>query len=225
MDKKNTLLAKPTISLLQFLACIYLLLIPAMFIFKDTGYVVAKAIHWNIFLAATPLILCLPVVHFTSRGEKKAISVIFSILWLFCYPNAPYMLTDFIHLNTYTYGYGYNDAPKLIPWLWLLYLTASIAIGCLLGFISLYLMQGIVTKRYGSTKGWLFCGAVSLLSGIGIYIGRFIRFNTWDVFTRPLAIIFEIFSRINLHTLAFCLMFAVMAFVAYFLFHLCFAKK
>jgi len=57
--------------------------------------------------------------------------------------------------------------------------------GLVLGFVSLYLMQSVVTRMLGRTASWLFIGAVAALSGFGIYVGRFMRFNSWDILFKP----------------------------------------
>jgi uncharacterized membrane protein len=57
--------------------------------------------------------------------------------------------------------------------------------GLVLGFVSLYLMQTVVAQMVGRATSWLFVAGVAVLSGFGIYLGRFLRFNSWDVLFRP----------------------------------------
>ncbi|HXE42438.1 MAG TPA: DUF1361 domain-containing protein, partial [Candidatus Baltobacteraceae bacterium] len=57
--------------------------------------------------------------------------------------------------------------------------------GLVLGFISLYVMQSIVAQKFGHIASWLFIVGIAGLSGIGIFIGRFLRLNSWDILLRP----------------------------------------
>jgi uncharacterized membrane protein len=63
----------------------------------------------------------------------------------------------------------------------------------LVGFVSLYVMQTLVARRYGWVIGWVFAIVVSGLVGLGVYIGRFLRWNTWDVLVNPLGIASDMF--------------------------------
>ena len=81
-----------------------------------------------------------------------------------------------IHLTTRFYPHFWVDLTLIL----LCALT-----GLVLGFVSLYLMQSVVERMFGRPASWLFIAAVAALSGFGIYLGRFLRFNSWDVLFRP----------------------------------------
>ena len=57
--------------------------------------------------------------------------------------------------------------------------------GLLLGMVSLFLMQEIVRREFGRWVGWAFVAAVAGLSAAGVYMGRFLRWNSWDFFSNP----------------------------------------
>jgi uncharacterized membrane protein len=57
--------------------------------------------------------------------------------------------------------------------------------GLMLGFLSLYILQPVVAARRGHATGWLFIAGIAGLSGIGVFLGRFLRLNSWDVLLRP----------------------------------------
>jgi uncharacterized membrane protein len=61
--------------------------------------------------------------------------------------------------------------------------------GLLLGVVSLYLMQQIVKNIFGKFVGWVFVFTVSVLSSIGVYLGRFLRFNSWDIWQNPIEVL------------------------------------
>jgi len=148
---------------------------------------------WNLFLALVPLCLSsfLQVANQQNLGLKTII--LLGFVWLLFFPNAPYMLTDFIHLS-----YGSKN------YLWLDILTISwFSITALLaGIISLNDMVKILQTKFSTKNVSFFLFVISILSGFGIYLGRYLRFNSWDVISKPQIIVFEIVDRIihpNLH--------------------------
>ncbi|HVV01219.1 MAG TPA: DUF1361 domain-containing protein, partial [Verrucomicrobiae bacterium] len=112
-------------------------------------------------------------------GQKQRKNVGFGCLslgWLLFFPNAPYIFTDLIHLTTRYYRNFWVDLMVILP---------CALTGLVLGFLSLYLMQAIVNRVAGRAVGWLFTAGMAALSGVGVYLGRFYRFNSWDVLVRP----------------------------------------
>src|SRR5882762_11516266 len=131
---------------------------------------------WNLFLAWLPLVFALFAAdHFRLSGRNWRF-IVAAAAWLLFFPNAPYFFTDVIHLNR-----GY------FPHFWIdMVLILSCALtGLVLGFLSLYLMHSLVRRIIGPWRSWLFIAAVTGLSGIGICLGRFLRFNSWDVVIKP----------------------------------------
>jgi uncharacterized membrane protein len=98
--------------------------------------------------------------------------------WLVFFPNAPYILTDLQHLG--------NPKPDVPLWFDMLLIIWFAWTGLLLGLVSLFLMHGIVIREFGRVTGWGFVLAVGVLSSLGVYIGRFLRWNSWDLFLQPL---------------------------------------
>jgi len=116
-----------------------------------------------------------------------------------------------VHLTTYFYK-GF--------WVDLMLILLCALTGLVLGFVSLFLMQGVVRRLFGRTTSWLFIGAVASLSGFGIYLGRFLRFNSWDVICKPLALSHGIARwaadpLAHSTSYAFPALFAVFLFIAY----------
>ena len=132
---------------------------------------------WNLFLAWLPLLFALLVRELYQSGDRR--KWLFASLagaWLLFFPNAPYIFTDFIHLLHRPFQHFWVDLTLIL----LCALT-----GLVLGFVSLYLMQSVVTRMLGRALSWLFIAGVAGLSGFGIYLGRFLRFNSWDVILQP----------------------------------------
>jgi uncharacterized membrane protein len=92
--------------------------------------------------------------------------------------------------------------------------------GLVLGFVSLYLMQSIVSRIFGQLASWFFIAGVAALSSFGIYLGRFLRFNSWDVLFKPVALYHGIghWTTAPLATsnpTGFLFLFAAFLFIAY----------
>ncbi|MBI2332103.1 MAG: DUF1361 domain-containing protein [Chloroflexi bacterium] len=133
---------------------------------------------WNLFLAWLPLVMSYMASSFASKRRFVALTVpIAAVLWLLFFPNAPYILTDLFHLR---------HARENIPvWFDTLLINWFAWTGVLLGVFSLFMMHDIVRKAFGRITGWLFVIIVGTLCGVGIYIGRFLRWNSWDIILHP----------------------------------------
>jgi uncharacterized membrane protein len=130
---------------------------------------------WNLILAWVPFALAL-VVYDSMRRGLRVVAAAFGVLWMVFFPNAPYLLTDFIHLKTSTSAPLWYDALMLSAFAWT---------GLLLGFASLYLIQIVLRRAVGPALTWAFVVVALALASFGVYIGRFIRFNSWDALLRP----------------------------------------
>ncbi len=134
---------------------------------------------WNLFLAWIPFIIS----YFTYivRLNRKQIYFVIPMAalgWLIFFPNAPYILTDFQHLARVQW----QDLPVWYDVMMLIWFAFT---GLLLGIVSLFLMQEIVRREFGRWVGWGFVAVVAGLTSVGVYAGRFLRFNSWDIFSNP----------------------------------------
>ncbi|HLB24266.1 MAG TPA: DUF1361 domain-containing protein [Dehalococcoidia bacterium] len=132
----------------------------------------------NLALAWLPLlfaILCHQLSE-TTTPLRRTLAVASGALWLLFLPNAPYVLTDLQH---------YQDSPLIAGWYDGLMLGAFVATGMLLGLFSLYLMHGVLAKQAGATASWIVMLAAMPLCGFGIYVGRVLRWNSWDAIVAP----------------------------------------
>lgn len=157
-----------------------------------TGRMTFLFLIWNLFLAVIPF--ALSTMLGTARGPLKArVLIPVGAAWLLFFPNAPYILTDLFHL----------DARPGVPLWYDLALILSCAWnGLMLAYASLSDMQRLVQLRLGFWAGWVFATVALLLSSFGIYLGRYLRFNSWDVLANPLTLFFDIVNRI-LHPFSF----------------------
>lgn len=157
-----------------------------------TGHVVFLFLIWNLFLAVIPF--AISTMLGTAKGSLQARMLVpVGAVWLLFFPNAPYILTDLFHLDT---------RPGVPLWYDLALILSCAWNGLMLAYASLSDMQRLVQQRLGTAAGWAFATLALLLSSFGIYLGRYLRFNSWDVLTNPLALFFDIVNRI-LHPFSF----------------------
>ena len=151
-----------------------------------TGKGIFLFLIWNLFLAMIPF--ALSTLLGTARGPLRARMLVpVGAAWLLFFPNAPYILTDLFHL----------DARPGVPLWYDLALILSCAWnGLMLAYASLDDMQRLVQLRLGVWAGWAFATLALLLSSFGIYLGRYLRFNSWDILANPLTLFYDILNRL-----------------------------
>jgi uncharacterized membrane protein len=162
--------------LLAVASAICVIMVLARNAYSDTGQY--RSLVWNLFLAWIPFVLAyLAYILSWRRWLLYLILPIFAFLWLIFFPNAPYILTDLQHLN--------EQASNVPLWYDVILLVWFSWTGMLLGIVSLNLMQEIVKRQIARWLGWVFVFVVAGLSSAGVYIGRFIRLNSWDILQDP----------------------------------------
>ena len=141
-------------------------------------------LFWNLILAWIPYIFSMfaAALH-RSFPRKWWFLIVPGGIWLLFFPNAPYIVTDFFHLVP---RYG-------VPlWYDILMLTTFSWTGIFLAIASLRTMQGLVKFYLGGFLSWLFVVFTLGLGGLGIYLGRFERWNSWDMLSNPQKILKDI---------------------------------
>lgn len=128
--------------------------------------------NWNLFLGLVPLVFAWWYQQYAYHNTILKYLLFFG--WLFFLPNAPYMITDFIHIA--------DVGPRSLLWYDALMLSGYAFVGIFSWVMSTKMVYGRITARS-------FIPIISFLTAFGIYLGRYIRFNTWDILTQPLAII------------------------------------
>lgn len=167
---------------------------------------------WNLFLAWIPLIFALLACdELSARAPRKWRFIGFAFGWLIFFPNAPYIFTDLVHVSITT---------SLHYWADLAMVLACALTGLMLWFVSLFLMHNLAARKFGGLAGWGFVALMAALTSFGVYLGRFQRFNSWDVMTKP----GEVFQGVSSWasaaisykpTVAFPFLFTMFLFLAY----------
>lgn len=130
---------------------------------------------WNLFLGIVPFAVAWTVSRLASRLADLWIWV-GAGLWLLFYPNAPYMITDLIHVQA--------QSPVVLYDALIIFSLAMLS--TFYGFYSMGLVYALICQKYSLRLAQVVIGASILLSSFGIYLGRVLRLNSWDVFTKPL---------------------------------------
>jgi len=171
-------ISRATLSLvlLTFLCCI-LLIIRVV----ETQQVQGVFLLWNLFLAWMPLFFALVARRLAKSVEvitKPKQTAIYTILafWLLFFPNSPYIITDLIHLGEYQTHILWFDTVG--------FFIAALA-GMATGLYSIYVAHQVLNRLITSLIAWIIISVSIMLSGFGLYLGRFVRFNSWDLFTNP----------------------------------------
>ncbi|WP_020536294.1 DUF1361 domain-containing protein [Lewinella cohaerens] len=128
---------------------------------------------WNLILAWVPLGL-LYLLPYMPR--KRWIQGAILTAWLLFFPNAPYLMTDLIHLRV---------RPGIPLWFDALLLFTFAYLGLALGIRTLEGLRSYLREHYSRTWANGFTLATLLLSGLGIYLGRVLRWNSWDALLHP----------------------------------------
>lgn len=142
----------------------------------------------NLLLAWLALIFGWLLVHSIERhGWLNWRSVGLTIFWMLFLPNAWYVMTDFIHVfETGEISYIYDIAM----------ISTLTVTGFLLGFSSLFMVHRQLRKRLSSRASSILIGVVILLASFAIYLGRDLRWNSWDIITNPGGLILSITDRL-----------------------------
>lgn len=154
-------------------------------IWRTSSYLYLSLL-WNLALAWVPMIATFLIFwierqHLSSPLGKALIF----LTWFFFFPNAPYIITDLIHL---TPRFG-------IPvWYDLMVIVFCAWTGLALAFGSLYLMQQIVCTRFGAGYGWLLVALTIPAASFAIYLGRFLDWNSWDLVLEPRSVLTNIIA-------------------------------
>ena len=189
--------------LMSFASAVCVLLVAAQVAYSDSRRYVP--LIWNLFLAWIPFIMSFLSYIFSWKKMYLYIALpATALIWLVFFPNAPYILTDLQHLAAESSGTPlWYDVIILIWFSWT---------GLFLGLASLYLMHDIVQRTFGRVPGWFFVLLVSGLSSFGVYLGRFVRLNSWDILNDPKEIAVTILGLAidpSRRLLAFTLLFTV----------------
>ncbi len=142
-----------------------------------TGYPHYFFLLWNIFLALVPLWIGGYLVRAGERGSPgRGVQLTLLGLWLLFLPNAPYIVTDFVHVGS---------SPDMVRFDIVMIGTCALT-GLLSCYRSIFDIERVTLPYLGSRGAGLFSAVALGLSGYGVYIGRVLRLNSWDAILHPI---------------------------------------
>ena len=115
-----------------------------------------------------------------TKGWKKWHIPLLGALWLLFLPNSFYIVTDFIHLPEVARVDVVQDVVMLMHFS---------TLGLVAGFTSLYIMHGLLLRRYSDRVAMILILGVMYLSSFAIYLGRELRWNSWDIILHPFSVV------------------------------------
>jgi uncharacterized membrane protein len=162
---------------------------------------------WNLFLAFIPYAITKCLMANPGWIENKIRFILIFCLWLLFIPNSFYILTDLYHLELS------KDSPR---WFDLTLIFSFAWIGMLLGILAVSKMETVFRIFLKKRNILLFIYPVMWLIAWGIYIGRYLRFNSWDIITNPFSLfgdIAEMFLNPFQYTYAWGMIFCFSVFI------------
>ena len=145
-------------------------------------------LNWNLFLAFIPWAISTLLV--LNRNEKlnriMLLPLIFS--WLAFFPNSPYILTDLFHLRS---------RPPVPLWFDLVVILSFAWTGLTFGLASLFDLEKLLRKFLNKWVLGLLMSMLLFAGSFGVYVGRYLRWNTWDIVTEPVPLLYDIGDRIK----------------------------
>lgn len=142
---------------------------------------------WNLLLAWLPVLFMLLLYQYLkTKPWVSGYGFLITILWLAFLPNSFYMISDLVHL-------AYLDTSNLLYYVVLLF---SFAInGLILGYLSLYIFQRELVKRIKAKQTNYWIAVILLVCSFAVYLGRYLRWSTWDIILHPVGIVFDVSDR------------------------------
>lgn len=144
---------------------------------------------WNLFLAWLPLVFVTILAgYIQSKPWKSRVGVLLTALWLVFLPNSFYIISDLIHVGVADQSTILFDAVLLFSFSFT---------GLMLGVASLYAMHRLLLSRRPRNEVWGIISVVVLLCSFAIYLGRYLRWNSWDIIFSPFGLLFDVSERLT----------------------------
>ncbi len=142
---------------------------------------------WNLVLAAVPALLAWWLAErLKTQGWLAWPQLLITLVIIAFLPNTFYLITDFVHLRQTSEASLYFDV---------ILLSSFVINGIILGFLTVYMLHRQLLKRFTEKNAMLSVMFILFLASFATYLGRFTRFNTWDILLRPAGLLFDVSDR------------------------------
>lgn len=184
-SKKNVSPNRFILSLAVACSIALILLVSRIMVSDSTRYIF---LIWNLILSSlSPLLAWWLVRRVRQYGWLRIQQIILTLVWLSFLPNSFYIITDFIHLRaTYEASFLFD----------IIVLTSFTLNGLIFGYISVFIVHKELVKRMRLRHTWYIVAGIFAVSSFAIYLGRFTRWNTWDILLKPAGLLFDVSDRV-----------------------------
>ncbi|HEY4208126.1 MAG TPA: DUF1361 domain-containing protein [Puia sp.] len=164
---------------LLFLSILFSCLLTAVRVLRTEHYYFAFLV-WNLLLAYIPYLVSTRLTRLDAKGAARGPGWwTLALLWLLFIPNSFYIITDLYHLE------DLHQTRNMPQWFDLVMILSFVWNGLLLGVLSVRQMERLFFPRLSLVNELLFLYPIMWLNALGIYIGRYLRYNSWDIVTDP----------------------------------------
>jgi uncharacterized membrane protein len=143
-------------------------------------------LNWNLLLAMLPWGISMLLVMKPKFRENRVLVSISIMLWLLFFPNAPYILTDLFHTKAHRGIPMWYDLVLILSYAWT---------GLLYGLFSLWHIERVLQRYFSIKTITRMSSALFFVVAFGIYLGRVLRWNSWDALTHPVTLLEDILVR------------------------------
>jgi len=154
------------------------------FYITDTPYFLF--LNWNLFLAFIPWFAVTILALNSRHSSSKVLLCGVLLVWILFFPNSPYILTDLFHLRLKTSVPVWYDLVVILSFAWT---------GLTFGFVSLAEIEVLMSRYLKPARIRMAVIGLLFLSSFGVYMGRYLRWNSWDVLTNPQGLFSDIGDR------------------------------
>jgi len=143
--------------------------------------------NWNLFLAFLPWLFSTLITIYPQIQKNRLILVVLIFSWLMFFPNSFYILTDLFHLQWKTSIPKWFDLIMILSYAW---------VGLMFGYLSLWDIEKIIGRRIRKNLIPVFSLSLLFLGSFGVYLGRYLRWNSWDIIKEPFNLFYDIGDRV-----------------------------
>jgi uncharacterized membrane protein len=143
-------------------------------------------LNWNLFLAFIPWLTSSFMIINPQYQHRKLFVCVLFVLWIIFFPNSPYILTDLFHLRMKSSAPIWFDLILILSFAWT---------GLLFGFISLLDIEQLLSKYFKKKTIHILASLLLFAGSFGIYLGRYLRWNSWDLLKNPGSLLYDISDR------------------------------
>ncbi|NOX86859.1 MAG: DUF1361 domain-containing protein [Chlorobi bacterium] len=171
--------------ILQIAIFISVLLLTVRIIY--TGSISYLFLLWNLFLAYLPCLFSNMLLKTNTWNNSFPVKIMLIVLWLVFLPNAPYIVTDLFHLT------NYSEVPLWFDLIMILFFAIA---GLIFWLISIFQVFKYLFRQSGRNIHAVYFLLIIVLSSLGVYIGRYLRWNTWDLVINSPELFHDVLSRL-----------------------------